>query len=49
MKVMKFGGTSVGSPDRMKEVTKACHQVGRACFRGIVSDVWHYQFPGGDL
>ena len=25
MKVMKFGGTSVGSPQRMKEVAKLIH------------------------
>ena len=34
MKVMKFGGTSVGTPQRMKEVTalvtKLCSQLCRA-------------------
>ena len=32
MKVMKFGGTSVGSPDRMKEVTKLVTKSGEPVF-----------------
>ena len=32
MKVMKFGGTSVGSPDRMKEVTKLITKSGEPVF-----------------
>ena len=32
MKVMKFGGTSVGSPDRMKEVTKLVTKSGKPVF-----------------
>ncbi|MBQ9677267.1 MAG: aspartate kinase [Prevotella sp.] len=32
MKVMKFGGTSVGSPDRMKEVTKLVTKSGESVF-----------------
>ena len=32
MKVMKFGGTSVGSPDRMKEVTNPITQSGEPVF-----------------
>jgi len=32
MKVMKFGGTSVGSPDRMKEVTKLVTNSGEPVF-----------------
>ena len=32
MKVMKFGGTSVGTPDRMKEVTKLVTKSGEPVF-----------------
>ena len=32
MKVMKFGGTSVGTPDRMKEVTKLVTKSGQPVF-----------------
>ena len=32
MKVMKFGGTSVGSPARMKEVTKLVTKSGEPVF-----------------
>ena len=32
MKVMKFGGTSVGTPDRMKEVTKLITKSGESVF-----------------
>ena len=32
MKVMKFGGTSVGSPSRMKEVTKLATTSGEPVF-----------------
>ena len=32
MKVMKFGGTSVGTPDRMKEVTKLVTKSGKPVF-----------------
>lgn len=32
MKVMKFGGTSVGTPDRMKEVTKLVTKSGESVF-----------------
>ena len=32
MKVMKFGGTSVGTPDRMKEVTKLVTKSGDPVF-----------------
>ena len=32
MKVMKFGGTSVGTPARMKEVTKLVTQSGEQVF-----------------
>ena len=32
MKVMKFGGTSVGTPDRMKEVTNLVTKSGEPVF-----------------
>ena len=32
MKVMKFGGTSVGTPDRMKEVTELVTKSGEPVF-----------------
>ena len=31
MKVMKFGGTSVGTPQRMKEVTALVTKSGQQC------------------
>ena len=33
MKVMKFGGTSVGTPQRMKEVTNLVTKSGEPVFR----------------
>lgn len=46
MKVMKFGGTSVGSPSRMKEVTKLVTKSGEPSLCGFVSNVWNNQFTG---
>ena len=45
MKVLKFGGTSVGSAQRMKNVAKLI--VGE--YHRVVSYVWDNQFIGGDF
>jgi aspartate kinase len=59
MKVMKFGGTSVGTPDRMKEVTKLVTKSGEPVFVVLsamsgttnslveIADYWYKKNPEG--
>ena len=44
MKVMKFGGTSVGTPERMKSVARMVSQSGSGVCCSF-SHVWNDEFP----